>query len=298
MRAAACWLLLLSALAPSAWGREWTDHTGKHKVEAELVEFDDRLVVLKKEETGKLVAVPIEKLSKADREFLQSKPARKEVDEAHRKNRTWKLRDGTQAVGHVTAYGARDVTVVRRSGMVYVNDKPFGELSKQHQHFVLSIINDQESAALKTAKDLEAWAVKQKGQPRTFRCEGVIIETTDGEQLAAPFCVFSEEDLKVLQPGYEQWKAAEKDAERRDEQSLLVRSLASAYQRDRQIDRQIQMLDALSDWLDLWQVQIVVGGKQSTIVVPGRNSNEARAAALAKNPGAEVGAIRRLDKRR
>ena len=63
-------LSLLLAVAP-AWARTWTDTTGRFSIEAELVEVKDGRVWLKKAD-GKVVAVPLERLSKADRGYLES----------------------------------------------------------------------------------------------------------------------------------------------------------------------------------------------------------------------------------
>ncbi len=62
--------LLLLAVWP-ALARKWTDNTGKYSVEAELVEVKGDKVVLKKS-TGSVITMPIARLSKADREYLQS----------------------------------------------------------------------------------------------------------------------------------------------------------------------------------------------------------------------------------
>jgi SLA1 Homology Domain 1 (SHD1) protein len=52
--------------------RTWTDVTGSYKIEAELVEATDAAVTLKRKEDGRIVKVPIEKLSPEDQEFLKS----------------------------------------------------------------------------------------------------------------------------------------------------------------------------------------------------------------------------------
>lgn len=68
-------LCLLSAIAPLG-AREWTDSTGKFKIEAEFVELKDGKVALKKAD-GTTLSIPLEKLSKADQDFIktQSQPA-------------------------------------------------------------------------------------------------------------------------------------------------------------------------------------------------------------------------------
>jgi Leucine-rich repeat (LRR) protein len=73
--------LLLSPAHP-IWARQWTDNTGKHSIEAELVEVKDGMAVLKKS-GGKTVDVPLNRLSTADRIYIQSreKPAQKAESE-------------------------------------------------------------------------------------------------------------------------------------------------------------------------------------------------------------------------
>lgn len=67
--AAACLLT-----APEALAREWTDATGKFRVEAELVAVRNGRVILEKKD-GSVISVPLESLSKADQDFLKEKNA-------------------------------------------------------------------------------------------------------------------------------------------------------------------------------------------------------------------------------
>ena len=84
-----CWYVHSGSVAGPArpWGgpstdqlRAWTDSTGKHTIQAEFVEFKEGKVRLRKQ-NGKVVTIPIEKLSDADRELVQrqskGKPAAK-----------------------------------------------------------------------------------------------------------------------------------------------------------------------------------------------------------------------------
>jgi uncharacterized repeat protein (TIGR03803 family) len=64
--------LLLLATSP-ALARKWTDSTGKHSVEAELMEVKGDKVVLKKA-SGLVITVPVARLSEADHRYLQSLP--------------------------------------------------------------------------------------------------------------------------------------------------------------------------------------------------------------------------------
>jgi len=64
---------LLLAPAQPSWARKWTDNTGKFSVEAELVEVKNDQVVLKKTD-GKVITLPVARLSETDRQHLQSLP--------------------------------------------------------------------------------------------------------------------------------------------------------------------------------------------------------------------------------
>lgn len=65
-------LVVLSlATASTVWSRTWTDTTGRYTIEADLVEVKDGSAMLKKA-GGEVVAVPIARLSRADRQYLDS----------------------------------------------------------------------------------------------------------------------------------------------------------------------------------------------------------------------------------
>ena len=66
--------LLLIVTAPVS-ARKWTNSTGKHTVEAELVEVNNGSVKLKKRD-GKIITVQVTKLSKADRDYLDKVKAK------------------------------------------------------------------------------------------------------------------------------------------------------------------------------------------------------------------------------
>ena len=72
-------LLLISA--SPALARKWTSSNGKFSVEADLVEVKGGSVELKKRD-GKIITVPLAKLSKADRDFLAAKAKAKKKPEA------------------------------------------------------------------------------------------------------------------------------------------------------------------------------------------------------------------------
>lgn len=73
-----CWFAMVVAIVGSsslAAPREWTDGTGRFRVDAELVGVQDGKVLLKKPD-GSEVSVPLEKLSEADRAFVAQQTSR------------------------------------------------------------------------------------------------------------------------------------------------------------------------------------------------------------------------------
>jgi len=109
---AVAWIVVVCP-AMAAQARVWKDSTGRYTLDAELVAVDDRTVVLQRAD-HEMVAIPIEKLSERDREFLKSKEAGELVRKNNDKLQTWTLRDGTKIVGRIVEYAQRDITLQRR----------------------------------------------------------------------------------------------------------------------------------------------------------------------------------------
>jgi len=64
-------VLLLAVVSPAVAGRTWTDNSGSFRVEAELVTVKNDKVYLEKVD-GSVIAVPLDRLSDADREYIRS----------------------------------------------------------------------------------------------------------------------------------------------------------------------------------------------------------------------------------
>jgi len=71
MRTMTAAMLIVAFCVSTASARKWADSTGKYAVEAEFLEVQDGKVRLKKD-NGSIIAVPIDKLSQADQEFVKS----------------------------------------------------------------------------------------------------------------------------------------------------------------------------------------------------------------------------------
>ncbi len=99
-------VVLLAVAEPvTAELRTWTDASGKHTTEAELISVDDGAVKLRRKD-GKEITVPIDKLSAADRAFineLQTPPAEKvEKSESEPSVESEPARDRQQDIAAVT----------------------------------------------------------------------------------------------------------------------------------------------------------------------------------------------------
>jgi hypothetical protein len=297
-------VLVVVASSAVADARVWTDSTGKYTLDADLVTFNDRTVVLKRAD-HEMVAIPIEKLSETDREYLQTKEAGKTAKPHNENIQAWTLRDGTQLKGKIVEYAERDITLQRRRGNIYVNDRNFDNLPEFYQKIIPQIVAQQENLQRSDRQSLVSWLVRQRGEPRTLHVEGVIIETENGDEYAVPFSLLSDEDLALLKPSWNDWQAAanKNDYAQQEDHAFLLRSLAAARQRDARVNRQIAQMQlglrAVEVGLtSLWEVTLYPAagqaGRPQWVVVPGRNSRQATELALQRNPGFVAGPVRRV----
>jgi hypothetical protein len=289
---------------PVLAARMWTDSTGGYTLEADLVAFNDTTVVLQRADHD-LVAIPIDKLSAQDREYLKSREAGDLMRKSIEGIQTWTLRDGTKITGRIVDFTQRDMTIQRRRGRIYVNDRVLENLPEFYQLLIPQIVGHFENLRNADRWALESWLVRQRGQPRTFRLEGVVFELESGDEYAVPFFLFSEEDLSVMQPGWDDWQAVHgrDDYDAQAERAFLLRSLAAARHRDRQVQREVAMMQlklqaVQAGVTSLWEVTLFPaagqGGPPQWVVVPGRDSRQAAAAALQQNPGYVAGPVRRV----
>jgi hypothetical protein len=74
MRAMAGVFVICALISVLARGREWSDASGKFKIEAELIAVRNGKAILEKPD-GSVITVPVDKLSAADQAFLKAKDA-------------------------------------------------------------------------------------------------------------------------------------------------------------------------------------------------------------------------------
>jgi hypothetical protein len=297
-------VVFLVFLIPNiAFARIWTDSTGHYSIEADLIAFNNKTVVLQRAD-HELGEVPIDKLSQADRDYLKTKDAGEAMRKVTGATQTWTLRNGLKVVGRVVGYAQRVITVQRSRGNIYVNDRLFANLPKIYQIMIPKIVAHFEHLVRDDRQALEDWLVTQQGQPRSFTIDGAMLELENRDEYVVPFFFFSAGDLNVLKPGWEQWLAAnsKEQYDQQENQSFLVQSLMAARQRDQQIQRQIAEMQLnqaiLAGATSLWEVTVYPArgnaGPPQWVVMPGINSAVAVRDALSKYPGYVAGPVRKV----
>jgi hypothetical protein len=293
---------LCAGLLPPAEGRTWTDSTGKYQVEADLVGFNDTMVILKKADR-QLVAVPTAKLSETDNVYLKSEEAVTQGQKSAEAMQTWTMATGLKVIGRVVNYGRKDVTIQRRRSKIYVNDRLFNNLPEIYQKMVPKIVSYFEKIDIPDKVAFESWVLKLRGTPRTYMCEGVVLELPGGDEYSVPFFFFSPDDLKILQPGWERWLAADTNRYRQEQESFLLEQQAQAYQQDRMAQQQIAMMQFemtgyAAGLFDLWEVALRprpgIMSPPLVVVVPGRDSRSAAMEAMRRYPGFVAGAASKV----
>jgi SLA1 homology domain 1, SHD1 len=283
--------------------RVWTDSTGKYSIEANLVAFNDTTVILQRAD-HQLGQVAIDKLSQADRDYLKGKEAGDAAKKVSGAIQTWTLRSGEKILGRVVGFARKSMTVQRRRGNIYVNDRLLENLPKIYQTMIPKIVAHDANLVRDDRQALEDWLVTQKGQPQAFTIEGPLFEFEGGDEYVIPFFFFSMGEQNLLKPGWDQWVAAnnKKQYDQASTQEFLVQSLMAARQRDEQIQQQIAQMElnqaVLSGATQLWEVTLYPGrgvaGSPQWVVMPGINSGEASANAIAKYPGYIAGPVRKV----
>jgi hypothetical protein len=301
MRTLSLSVCLLAAWSAAAYARPWTDSTGHYTIDADLIAYNDHTVVLQRAD-HELVAVPVDKLSDQDRKYLQSQEAG-DIAKRAEGMQTWTLRDGLKVIGKVVDYGRKEITVQLRRGKIFVNDRLYNNLPPVYQAMIPKIVAHFGNPDVTDRQSFAAWLKQQGGQPRTFTVEGVLLELENGDEYGVPFLFFSEEDLAILKPGWDQWVAANEDYDRQSEQSFRLRALAAARTNDRQVQRQIAEMQLNMQAIQagvtaLWEVTLYPGpgtpGPPKWVVGTARDSRQAAALAIEQNPGYVVGPVRRV----
>ncbi|XZE44334.1 SHD1 domain-containing protein [Pirellulaceae bacterium SH467] len=307
-------MAIIAALAASPWcsAREWKDSTGLVKIQGTLLAADEHEVVIKLDQKRKeheLLAVPLDNLSKEDLEYLKSQEVSDQLASEGQKQ-VWELANGMKVYGRLVRFVEKDVSIQRRRGRVYVNDRPLENLPEVYQKMLPSIVAHFEKTKIVDHIAFDRWVAAQKSNVRTFHCEGVMVEFPNGDEYALPLFFLSPSAAKVLKPSYEQWQSerqqgrAEEQAAEADRQNdLYLQSQAMAMQQQQQEMMKIAKLQLLMNSVaagvtDMWEVYLYppngMFGYPISVVVPARNSADASAMALQRNPGFVLGPVRKI----
>jgi hypothetical protein len=299
-------------LAPFCSGREWKDASGLVKIQGTLLAADEHEVVIKLDQKRKeheLLAVPLENLSKEDLEYLKSKEVT-DLLAAEGQKQVWELANGMKVFGRLVRFVEKDVSLQRRRGRLYVNDRPLDNLPEVYQKMIPNIVAYFEKTKFADHQAFDRWVAAQKSNVRTFHCEGVMVEFPNGDEYALPLFFLSPSAAKILQPSYEQWKserqqqkAEEQAVESQRQNDLYLQSQAMAMQQQQQEMMKIAKLQLLMNSVaagvtDMWEVYLYppngMFGYPISVVVPARNSADASAIALQRNPGFVLGPVRKI----
>lgn len=289
-----CSLLLL--LPASLYGREWTDASGRFKLEAEMVSANDELVVLRTP-SHRLLAVNLKELSEADRAFVRERvsdlskteqlqppddatgPVVVEV-EAPAESQTvvrqpaavekhvWKLTNGQSLIGQFVGFEQKPLVIARRLGKVYVGNTAQEDLTPFNQRMIPAAVGHLEGAEIKTLRELENWMRDAGSGPWTYDVNAVVLESSEHGRVAVPIFLLDKSSLVIITPAFERWEKIrlaelpEDEASRyEDIERFLTRAEITARAADEAIERRAQMLNlelyaTATGVTDMWEVQL------------------------------------------
>ena len=292
-----CW-------AAGAQAREWKNASGEFVIEAELFGFDGDDVILKRED-GELGTLKIKDLSDADREFLNSDEAQAIHEKNLRPMQKWTTKSGVELAGRIVDYTRQEITIQQRRSRTYINDRRLINLPEMIQQLVPRVIEHFDEVELPNQRAMQLWLRNQRGLPRTFLIEGVILETENGDEYPIPFFVFKDADRKLLKDGWADWLARQSDFDKRDDIAFRLEAFTSAHLQNQKLQREIALIDlnlqaVRAGLTSIWEVTLYpdFGNPHPPIwvLMPGRNSDQAIAGALLNYPGFVVGAVRRVSR--
>lgn len=270
-----------------------------------MMGFTEENVILQRED-HQLASIKIEELSEADQDFLASDEARLAAEQMRSGNQTWTTRGGITIIGKVVDYVSREVTIKRKRGKLYVNGRVFDNLPRVYQLVTPKIVAYFEKNKVADKDSLEKWLSHRNGNPEvSYQCDGVMFEFENGDEYAIPFFLLSDEDLAILKPDWEQWKAAHQDTMAQQNYANDLQTLAAARHQDAQVTRQIAQIQLGLQAVEagvtsLWEVTLYPArgtrGDPLWVVVPGRDSRNATQNALNRNPGYNAGPVRRVSR--
>ncbi len=307
-------LCLCLPLGAAAQQRLWTDASSNFSFSGELLGYTADHVILQRV-NKELVTVPIAQLSADDRKFLETKEAAEITQRRADQQQTWTLANGLKVVGRVVDFVQNQVTVQKKRQRVYVDDRPLRNLPPVQQRIILRLASHYENQTFEDEAALEKFL---DNQPHVYQLDGVVFEHESRDEFGVPFFFFNDQDRAMLEAGWQRWKQAadtmqkeqaEEEAKAaqaaQEYESLKLQHSADSYLQDQQADRDIKMLElsllaTAAGVTDMWEVQIFpnlgVADYPRTVIVPGRNSQDARVAVAQRFPNYSIGAIAKINR--
>lgn len=299
--------VLLAVQCHVVLGREWSDVTGRHKFEGDIIAASEATVLVRGRK-GTLEAYVVEQLCEDDQQFVANYLDSRKDETDPERMQTWKSRDGLQFRGRVTGYGSREVVLSYVSGTIRVNNKPIHEIDQIYQKMIPLIVAEFDDDSVTDEKSLRLWARKLRGKQTAFTVDGVRMRLENHEEIAIPLFLFSDEERTVLEQGWDTWKAESSKEEERHRESFLAEASAAEYQRNREAEArtnqqiqlmQLELMAVNAGITNVWQVQLFprpgVRARPMVVVVPAGNSAQASALAVQKYPGFVPGAVRQMN---
>lgn len=300
---------MTSSLAGQQSGRQWSDATENYTFDATLIAHDDKRVILLRGD--ELVSMAVADLSEDDRKFLDSRKVAEQVPASPNGLQTWTLNNGLKVTGTIVDFAEREVTVRSHLGKTFVNDRNFDNLPAVYKEMVPQIVSHFEEKQFTNQRELESWLTWQPGKEKTYRCKGVLLELENGDRYGVPLFFFSDAEQAILNPAFQRWSSAQ-DVDVKEQESTNLRAQTQSFNQAkenqdviqiRQIaEMQLQLQAYDSGLFDLWEVHLIPAndswGVRRTVVVPGRNSDQAARAALQQLPGYQIGGIAKVRRKR
>lgn len=207
------------ALAVPPEDREWSDKSGHYKFKAELVAWNDSKAVLQHQDK-QLVTVNLDDLSAADREYIKSVPVK---TGSVREMNVWQLQDGFKFKGQFLQFDSSTLEVHADNDALYVDNRKFDNLPPVYQDVVLHIASHFVGQDFADAQQLIAWLKGQPDSSKEFQCNGVLMQTENGDRYNIPIFLFADADEAVLNTGWNRWQNA-RNREERETESLILQA--------------------------------------------------------------------------
>lgn len=218
----------------------------------------------------------------------------------------WTLVDGQRIKGDFVGFDLKPLTIKRSKADVYVGGVLFSQLDPVYQHILPMTIAHLEKANIEDVRDIDAWLKKSGPGPWTYKIEAVMIETPSRGSVAIPTFLLEKSIAEAISIPLRRWREALSseisDEDRNsyyDREKFLTRASMVARDADASVEQQarymrLDLLAVASGATDLWNVSLIpksAYGYPYHVLVPGQNSDQARAAALLRYPSYTVAGI-------